>query len=271
VVAVGIETGHEEAFLSGFAAEAGSLVLTGPDDAILGQSAADYYRKENGGTPIAVGGTIDVAGRTLTVVGILKSAPQLFANAVIIPLATAQEIFDRPGTVSSVILTAARIDSVGSIKQTILTGHPDLNVSTQDDLLRSAQTVLTSMKGFMGMIESSIIMVAVLVVTIVIIVAVMEQRRDIGTLRALGARRWRIFGMVAGQSILLSILGAVVALPVAMFFVQWGMSGYLSSIPGILQVWWQTLAIAVGVGLIASLLPAWQAVRVDPLEALRYE
>jgi ABC-type antimicrobial peptide transport system permease subunit len=49
------------------------------------------------------------------------------------------------------------------------------------------------------------------------------------------------------------------------------MSEYLSSIPGVLQVWWQTLLTAVGVGLAASLLPAWQAARVDPLESLRYE
>ncbi len=271
VVAVGIEPGHEGAFLSGFEAESGSLFLKGPDDAILGQSAADYYQKADDGEAVTVGRTIDVGGRTLTVVGILKSAPQLFANAVIIPLPTAQEIFDRPETVSSVILTAARIDSVDSIKQTVLKEHPDLTVSTQDDLLRSAENLLASMNGFMGMIEGSIIMVAILVVTIVIIVAVLEQRREIGTLRAVGARRWRIFGMVAGQSIILSVLGAVIALPIAVFFVQWGMSVYLSSVPGVLEVWWQTMLIAVGVGLAASLLPAWQAVRVDPLESLRYE
>jgi putative ABC transport system permease protein len=270
VVAVGIEPGHEEAFLSGFDPESGSLVLNGPNDVILGRSAAEYYRKEGGGA-VAVGRTIEVGGRTLTVVGILKSAPQLFSNAVIFPLSTAQEIFDRRRTVSSVILTAARVDDVETVRRAILAGHPDLTVSSQDDLLRSAGTLLTSMQGFMNMIEGSIIMVAVLVVTIVVIVAVLEQRREIGTLRAVGARRWRIFGMVAGQAVMLSVLGALVALPIAVFFVQWGMQAYLSSVPGVLAVWWQTLAIAVGVGLLASLIPAWQAVRVDPLESLRYE
>ena len=127
------------------------------------------------------------------------------------------------------------------------------------------------MRSFMGMIENSIIVVAVLVVMIVVIVSVMEQRREIGTLRAVGARRWRIFAMVAGQSILLSLLGAVLALPIAVFFVRWGMSEFFTSVSGILRIWGQTMITAVTVGSVASLLPAWQAVRVDPLESLRYE
>ena len=271
VVAVGIQPGHEQAFLSGFEAESGVLTLAGADEVILGQGAVEYYQKGSGGTSFAVGYTIEVGGRMLRVVGILKKAPQLFANAVIMPLATAQSVFDRQGTVSSVILTAERVDQVPAIKDAILKRATDLSVSTQDDMLRGAESVLHGMGMFMGMIENSIIVVAVLVVTIVVVVAVMEQRREIGTLRAVGARRWRIFGMVAGQSITLSLLGAILALPIAVFFVQWGMSEYLGSVPGVLQVWWQTLITAVFVGLVASLLPAWQAVRVDPLESLRYE
>ncbi len=271
VMAVGIESGREKAFLGGLEADSGILTLGGPDDAILGQSAAEYYQPKDSEEPIAVGQQIEVGGRMLTVVGILKDAPQLFANAVVIPLATAQSLFDREGTVSSVILTAQRIEDVPEIKDSILAKYTSLSVSTQDDMLRSAESVLAGMGMFMGMIENSIIAVAVLVVTIVVIVAVLEQRREIGTLRAVGAKRWRIFGLVAGQSIALSLLGAMVALPIAIFFVQWGMSEYLSSVPGILQVWGQTVLIAVAVGLAASLLPAWQAVRVDPLESLRYE
>jgi putative ABC transport system permease protein len=271
VVAVGIEPGHEKAFLSGMEAESGTLTLAGPEDAILGRSAADYYRSHGDGSPVTAGSTIAVGGRTLKVVGILKNAPQLFANAVILPLSTAQTIFDRAGTVSSVILTAENAEEAPDIKNAILGRFEGLTVSTQEDMLRAAGTILKAMRLFMGMIENSIIVVAVLVVMIVVVVSVMEQRREIGTLRAVGARRWRIFAMVAGQSVVLSLLGTMAALPIAVFFVQWGMSGYLSSVPGVLRVWWQTLVTAVAVGMVASLLPAWQAVRVDPLESLRYE
>jgi ABC-type lipoprotein release transport system permease subunit len=66
-------------------------------------------------------------------------------------------------------------------------------------------------------------------------------------------------------------LGAVLALPIAVFFVRWGMSEYFSSVTGIVRIWGQTMITAVVVGSTASLLPAWQAVRVDPMESLRYE
>ena len=271
VIGVGIEPGHEAAYLGGWKAESGRLVLKDSGEAILGRSAAEYYQKESGGTPVIVGSAISVGGRTLMVVGILGDAPQMFANAVIMPLATAQSIFDRTGTVSSVILTARSAAGVEEVKAGILERFGGLEVSTQDDMLRSASTILDAMGAFMGVIEKSIIVVAVVVVTIVVVVSVMESRREIGTLRAVGARRWRIFAMVAGQSIVLSLLGTVVALPIALFFVKWGMQEYLSSVPGVLQVWWETLLTAVGLGLAASVLPAWQAVRVDPLESLRYE
>ncbi len=271
VVAVGIEPGHESAYLGGLKASSGRLSLENADEAILGKGAVEYYQKESGGTIVAIGSKISVGGRMLTVVGVLGDAPQMFANAVILPLPTAQTLFDRAGTVSSVILTAKHTGDVASIKSAILGQFKGVTVSTQDDMLRSASKILAAMSGFMGVIEISIMIVAVVVVTIVVVVSVMEARREIGTLRAVGARRWRIFGMVAGQSIVLSLLGAMIALPIALFFVQWGMSDYLSSIPGVLQVWWQTMVTAVGVGLAASLLPAWQAVRVDPLESLRYE
>jgi putative ABC transport system permease protein len=271
VMAVGVEPGHEGAYLGSLAARTGRLSLEGPEDAILGPSAAKYFEEHGGPRPLAVGSRIDVGGRTVTVVGILAEGPQIFANAVVLPLETVQALFDRTGTVSAVILAAGRLEDVAAIKTEILAAGDGLTVSTQEDMLRSAGGILSAMRGFMGVIENSIIVVAVLVVMIVVIVAVMEGRKDIGTLRAVGARRWRIFGMVAGQAVVISLLGTLVALPIAVFLVQWGMKGYLTDVAGVLRIWWKTVVTAVGVGLAASLLPAWQAVRVDPLEALRYE
>jgi putative ABC transport system permease protein len=270
ILVVGVEPGHEKAFLSGFKAEAGRLTLEHPDEVILGRSAAQYYRKKDQTAPVKVGETIEIQSHSFVVVGILQSAPQLFNNSVIMPLATVCSVFDRPGAVSSVILTAANVADLPKLKADITARYPDLNVSTQDDLRQSAKVLLDGMNKFFSVIIDSIVVVAIVIVTIVVVVAVMEQRKDIGTLRAVGAGRGRIFSMVAGESLILSLLGAILALPIAVFFTGWGMSEF-TGVSGVLSIWLTTILVAMVVGLLATILPAWQALRVDPLEALRYE
>jgi putative ABC transport system permease protein len=270
ILVVGVEIGHEKAFLGGFKADAGRSTLQNPDEVILGRSAAQYYRKKDQVAPVAVGNSIEIQSHAFVVVGILQSAPELFNNAVIMPLPTAQTVFDRPGGVSSVILTSANVADLPKLKSGIAAKFPELTVSTQEDLQQSAKVLLDGMNKFFAIIINSIVVVAIVIVTIVVVVAVMEQRKEIGTLRTVGAGRWRIFGMVAGESLVLSLFGAVLALPIAVFFTRWGMSEF-SGMSGIFSVWLQTIVVAMIVGLLASVLPAWQALRVDPLEALRYE
>jgi putative ABC transport system permease protein len=270
VLVVGVEPGHEKAFLGGLQVAAGRSTLQNPSEVILGQSAADYYRKKDQSKPVAVGDSLEIQSHSFVVAGILKPAPQLYNNSVIMPLQTAQSVFDRPGSISSVILTAASIADLPKLKADLTARYPDLTVSTQDDMQQTANVLLDGMNKFFALIMNSIVVVAIVIVTIVVVVAVMEQRKDIGTLRAVGAGRWSIFGMVAGQSLVLSVLGAILALPIAVLLTRWGMSEF-GGISGILSVWLQTIVVAMVVGLLASILPAWQALRVDPLEALRYE
>ena len=270
VLVVGVEPGHEKAFLGGLQVAAGRSTLQNPSEVILGQSAADFYRKKDQTKPVAVGDSLEIQSHSFVVVGILKPAPQLYNNSVIMPLQTAQTVFDRPGSISSVILTAASVADLPKLKADLTARYPDLTVSTQDDMQQTANVLLDGMNKFFALIMNSIVVVAIVIVTIVVVVAVMEQRKDIGTLRAVGAGRWSIFGMVAGQSLVLSVLGAILALPIAVLLTRWGMSEF-GGISGILSVWLQTIVVAMVVGLLASILPAWQALRVDPLEALRYE
>jgi ABC-type antimicrobial peptide transport system permease subunit len=78
-----------------------------------------------------------------------------------------------------------------------------------------------------------------------------------------------ILSLVVGESLTLSLIGAFIALPLSAFasLVLW----HWTVSTAIVLVWARILGISVALGVLASLLPAWQAVRVDPLEALRYE
>jgi putative ABC transport system permease protein len=114
-----------------------------------------------------------------------------------------------------------------------------------------------------------VIAFVIVVVMIVMVVAVMERRREIGILRAIGAKRRTIFLMVMIESLTISLLGALTALPISVGFSRllWSMSINVT----VIQAWLPILGVAIPIGVLASLLPAWQAVRVDPLDALKYE
>jgi putative ABC transport system permease protein len=217
VLAVGIEPGHEAAYLGSF-------------------------QVEDGGGPVAPGETIEIQGQTFSVAGVLESAPNLFSQSVLMPLSTAQSLFRRPDVVSAVVLTAGSVEDTAAISAQIQTLYPHLASSTQDDLAENVEEMLEGQR--------------------------LERRREIGTLRAIGARRSAIFSLVIGESLTLSVIGAIAAFPLA-YVMNWILRfGNYGDIP---PAWLGSILATVIVGVLASLLPAWQAVRVDPLEALRYE
>jgi putative ABC transport system permease protein len=107
------------------------------------------------------------------------------------------------------------------------------------------------------------------------IMSVYERTREIGTLRAVGWRRRRVLGMVLKESIVLSLLGTFVGLVSAVVFLWlmqsipiWGDYMTISLSPNLLSM---TLIIALTLGAIGGVYPAWRAAILSPVEALRYE
>ncbi|WP_376797630.1 FtsX-like permease family protein [Thermogemmatispora sp.] len=108
--------------------------------------------------------------------------------------------------------------------------------------------------------------------------AVIERRQQIGMLRALGCSRALIRGAFLGESVLVAVLGSLIGLALGLLlarnlfaanFFERYQTGLVFVVP------WGQLALIVGIALAASLLaallPAWQAGRVTPIEALRYQ
>jgi putative ABC transport system permease protein len=268
---VGLEPGSEAAFLGGLEIRSGTAELGDARGVILGSSAADHYRPAGSASPAGPGDVIRVMDEEFTVIGVLGYASTLYNGTVTMPLTTAQDLFHRPATVSAVILTASRTDNIDKIKTAVAAQYPALQASNQEDIARNAADMMSMQRTFFALINNSAMLSTVLIVMIVVLVAVMEQRKDIGTLRAVGARQWRIFGMVAGESLVLVLAGGLLSFPASFVFGKIFGYGAFFSIWETIRLWLGTLGLCLLIGLLASLLPAWQAVRVDPLEALRSE
>jgi len=108
-----------------------------------------------------------------------------------------------------------------------------------------------------------------------LMLSVYERTREVGLLRTVGTTRRQIWGMVCGESVIIAVIGCVLGLLLGLLW-GWGITNALRgqfvdtfSVPrGQLALF---LVASVIAGLVAALLPAWHASRLDVLEAIAHE
>ena len=122
-----------------------------------------------------------------------------------------------------------------------------------------------------SVIGLSAILVAVIGLVNMLLVSVAQQTREIGLRRALGATRLAIGAMVLLEALLVCVPGCLVGIGVGAIASRF--VGGWAQLPVALPVFWisTSIGVALGVGLLASLIPAWRAAMVDPVVALRQE
>jgi putative ABC transport system permease protein len=114
-----------------------------------------------------------------------------------------------------------------------------------------------------------LILAAGLSVFIALYTALEDRRYDLAVMRTLGASPRKLFGLLITEGIVLALLGALIGLAVghglASALGAWLESQQQYPVTGLEwrpeELW--LLGVALGVGLIAALLPAWRAYRTD--------
>lgn len=135
-----------------------------------------------------------------------------------------------------------------------------------DDGLRS-MNLLSLMGGMVSLLAATFIVFGT------ISMGVAERQRTLAMLRAVGATRAQIVYSVIAEGTLLALLGVAIGIPLGLLFI-FGLVRYFSAVfTAGLAINWLGIAVAAGgmalAALVASVLPAWQAGRTDPLEAMR--
>jgi putative ABC transport system permease protein len=104
--------------------------------------------------------------------------------------------------------------------------------------------------------------------------AVFERTRELGMLRAVGMTRWQARTMIGSESVITALIGAAIGLPLGMFLaalVTRALEQYevRYAIPLLPLIAFALVAVVVGV--VAAILPARRAARLNVLQALQYE
>jgi len=106
--------------------------------------------------------------------------------------------------------------------------------------------------------------------------SVIERTREIGVLRALGSTRWQVRRQIADESLVIGLIGALLGIGVGAILGWALLEGLSSGIPGVeyrppvtTMIW--VAAAGIVLGLIASIVPARRAARLDVIRALSYE
>ncbi|OGO15662.1 MAG: hypothetical protein A2Y93_06680 [Chloroflexi bacterium RBG_13_68_17] len=247
--------------------------------AVISQSLADVVG-------LAVGETLRLptaAGETeLTVIGILPTRLIPGNEEVLVTLQQAQSMLGMPGKINTIEVNFDSLDEArrAQIENDVLGVLGD---TYQVGTLASNSELLTNMRVAQQIFNLLAVM-ALLMGGFIIFntfrTIVAERRRDIGMLRALGATRGTIIGVILSEGLLQGVLGTAIGIVLGYVLAL----GMVTLINPLMQQFMNiristpvispTLAalsalIGVGVTLLAGLLPAISAGRVTPLEALR--
>jgi putative ABC transport system permease protein len=150
------------------------------------------------------------------------------------------------------------------------------------DATKGLRLVFTVFDLFLGLFGSLALTVASLGIINTLVMAILERRREIGVLKALGATDGDVKSLFFAEAAAMGFLGGLCGVALGWFIGQaltWGTGLYLrqQDLPGVkisYVPWWLALsaiAFATIVSLLAGLYPASRAARLNPVDALRYE
>ena len=251
---------------------------------VIGVNAADALFP---GMNQVAGAQVRMGGYNFEVVGVLEKRKAGFFgeneedNAVYIPFRTAQKIAPAKGYLLLVIRGhSGRVNEALTQSEEILRrrrgvkfGEPNnFDIKTADKFIEQFDSI-TAMVGLIAIAISSLgLLVGGIGVMNIMLVSVTERTKEIGIRKAIGARRRDIVRQFLFEAMMLTFLGGVLGVLLAV-----GVSRLIMllvpSLPASIPTWAVVtgLTVSIGVGLIFGVWPARKASKLDPIECLRYE
>jgi len=239
------------------------------DEVLLGRMAADFFDK-------GPGDELVLQGHRYRIVGLYETGVGYEDSGCVLPITGAQQLFKKRDQVSFywIKVRPEVLDKTEELIETIKERFPEVMAYRSSE---SAQNIpdIQTLKSLAGVVSLIGLLAGALGTMNTMLMSVLERTREVGTLRALGWRKRHVLGLILQESLALSLMGGLAGLVLGA-----GLIGVIDLIPALtgalagrltLRTLSPGLGVALMLGTLGGLYPAWRASRLQPIEALRYE
>lgn len=232
--------------------------------AVISKAIADQTKK-------SVGSVIKLNDKKFSVVGIFETGSTALDNHVIIPTDIAREFagYDRDH-VTAIFAEVKNPADADAVAKKVEFLFDDVSAKSGSEYSQEVSSIVSQLDVFFLVISMVAVVVGAIGILNTMLMSVMERVKEFGILRAIGWTRDDVRKLIMFESLYLGVIGGVLGVAL----------GYLSSIAlgwvlpfkpvatGELLAFGFALAIALGV--VGGLYPAWRASKLDPITAIRY-
>ncbi len=248
---------------------------------VIGGRLANSYFDQ----PIGINKMVTIEGRAFRVVGILDDT----STSIYMPISMAYEVLDDKdqGVYDSIIVQVKNEDNLAETIEKIenkLMQIRHVDEKTRDFTVSSNQAssdaraeMLDSVNMFLVAIAGVSLIVGAVGVANTMFTSVLEKTKEIGIMKAIGARNSDILKIFLLNAALIGLVGGLIGaffgimlsgvLPALMGQTMMTRGGTIVSINSVIMA----LSVSIGVGILAGVVPAYQASKLKPVDALRYE
>jgi putative ABC transport system permease protein len=245
--------------------------------------------------PLALNRLITIEGRSFKIVGILKESGGFGGSdsRVIMPIQAARDTLEDVGTdefdsitikVSDAELvdkTMEDIDAKLMITRHVAEKTKDYSISSSKTMQETINTTVQSITLFLGAIAAVSLLVGAVGIANTMFTTVLEKTKEIGIMKAIGAKNRDIMMIFLLNSALVGVVGGVIGIVLGSIASTMMPAGMGISMPGAgrgiggtlitPELLFYALSIAIGIAMAAGAIPAYRASKLKPVDALRYE
>ncbi|AKJ39653.1 ABC transporter permease [Methanosarcina barkeri] len=253
--------------------------------AVIGSDVASEIYDQN----IGVNQVITINGKAVRVVGILEEEGMGGDSRIYMPIDGAVDLITdaKKDVYDSISVKARSEDQVDELtteieKKLMVSRHinkeddRDFSVTASKSLADSVTEMMSSMTLFLGAIAAVSLLVGAVGIANTMFTSVLEKTKEIGTMKAIGAKNRDILMIFLFNSAMVGLVGGILGVILGSFvssglqmMMGGNMTGGGSGVSFSLMLEGLTLAVLIGV--ISGVVPAYRASKLKPVDALRYE